>query len=56
VQLGADDSLRTAQDRLAQTHAGVVIESGQAIGILTRSDILRIAEVMEAYPRALPRG
>jgi Zn-dependent protease/CBS domain-containing protein len=51
-----DDLLTDTREPLRQGGAAVVIEDGRAVGIVTRSDLLRAAEAMEIYPQALPRG
>jgi Zn-dependent protease/CBS domain-containing protein len=56
LKLGPDDLLLDAQEPLRQMGAAVVIEDGRAVGIVTRSDVVRAAEAMEIYPQALPRG
>jgi Zn-dependent protease len=57
VRLGPDDLLTEADERTAQAHppVGVVIDGGQAVGLLSRSDIARLSEMLEAYPSAIPR-
>jgi Zn-dependent protease len=57
VRLAPDDTLIDADEKLAQAHPpfGVVIENGQAVGLLGRGDIARLAETLESYPAALPR-
>ena len=57
VQFGPDDPLTLAAERLAQRQAsaGVVVENGQVIGAISRLDIARLAEVLEAFPAAATR-
>jgi Zn-dependent protease len=57
VRLAPDDTLIDADERLAQAHPpfGIVIENGQAVGLLGRGDIARLADTLESYPTALPR-
>ena len=58
VRLGPDDALGAADEQLARARSpvAVVIEGGQAAGLLSRADIARLAETLEAFPQALPRG
>jgi Zn-dependent protease/CBS domain-containing protein len=51
------DTLVDADEKLAQAHPpfGIVIENGQAAGLLGRGDIARLAETLESYPAGLPR-
>ena len=57
VRLAPDETLIDADDKLAQAQPpfGIVIENGQAVGLLGRGDIARLAETLESYPNALPR-
>jgi Zn-dependent protease/CBS domain-containing protein len=57
VRLAPDDTLIDADEKLAQAQPpfGVVIAEGQAVGLLGRGDIARLAETLESYPAALPR-
>jgi len=57
VRLAPDDALIDADEKLAQAQPpfGVVIAAGQAVGLLGRGDIARLAETLESYPAALPR-
>jgi CBS domain-containing protein len=57
VRLAPGDTLIDADERLAQAHPpfGIVIENDQAVGLLGRGDIARLAETLESYPTALPR-
>jgi CBS domain-containing protein len=58
VRLVPNDLLIDADDRLAlaQPPFGIVIENGQAVGLLGRGDIARLSETLESYPSALPRA
>jgi stage IV sporulation protein FB len=58
VQLDPDEALTGADEKLAQAQPpfGVVIEGGRAVGLLSRGDVARLAEILEAFPNALPRG
>ena len=57
IRLALNDLLTDADEKLAQTQPpfGIVIQDGQAIGLLGRGDIARLAETLESYPAALPR-
>jgi Zn-dependent protease/CBS domain-containing protein len=57
VRLSPDDALAAADEQLAQaaTPVAVITEGGQAVGLLSRADIARLAETLEAFPKALPR-
>ena len=57
VRLAPDDTLIDADEKLAQAQPpfGIVIADGQAVGLLGRGDIARLAETLESYPAALPR-
>jgi Zn-dependent protease/CBS domain-containing protein len=57
VLLAPSDSLIGADERLAQAQPpfGIVVQDGQAVGLLGRGDIARLVETLEAYPAALPR-
>jgi Zn-dependent protease/predicted transcriptional regulator len=56
LRVGPNDLLLDTQESLQRYGAAVVIEDGRAVGIVTRSDVIRAAEAMEIYPQALPRG
>ena len=56
VVLGADDALADAQGRLQEHYAAVVVEAGRAVGLLSRADIARLAEVLDAHPSLLSKG
>jgi Zn-dependent protease len=57
VRLGPNDLLTEADEQTAQAHPpiGIVIDGGQAIGLLSRSDIARLSEMLEACPSAIRR-
>ena len=57
VRLTPEETLIDADENLAQAQPpfGIVIENGQAVGLLGRGDIARLAETLESYPDALPR-
>lgn len=57
VRFAPGDTLVDADEKLAQAHPpfGIVIENGQAVGLLGRGDTARLAETLESYPAALPR-
>lgn len=57
ARLVPDDPLGAADEQLAQARpsVAVVVEGGQAVGLLSRIDIARLAETMEAFPQARPR-
>jgi Zn-dependent protease/CBS domain-containing protein len=57
VRFAPGDPLIDADDKLAlaQPPFGIVIENGQAVGLLGRGDIARLSETLESYPSALPR-
>ena len=57
IRLGPEDTLIAADEQLAQarTPVAVITERGQAIGLLSRADIARLAETLEAFPKALLR-
>jgi CBS domain-containing protein len=57
IRLAPGDTLVDADEKLAQAQPpfGIVIENGQAVGLLGRGDIARLAETLESYPAALPR-
>lgn len=48
-------SLTQAQEQLQIRPVAVVVENGQAVGLLSTADLARIAEILEVYERALPR-
>lgn len=54
--LGADDALVDAQGRLQEQYVAVVVEEGRAVGLLSRADIARLAEVLDAHPGLLSKG
>ena len=57
LRFGPDDRLADADEQLAQAHPpiGVVIDAGRAIGLLSRSDVVRLGELLEVCPGAVPR-
>jgi Zn-dependent protease/predicted transcriptional regulator len=57
VQLRPGDALAEVQERLlmGQAGIGVVVENGAVVGLLSRGDLLRLAELVNSYPDALPR-
>ena len=57
VRLTPDETLIDADDTLAQAQPpfGIVTENGQAVGLLGRGDIARLAETLESFSNALPR-
>ena len=57
IRLTPSDTLIDADEKLAQAQPpfGIVIDNGQAVGLLGRGDIIRLAETLESYPAALPR-
>lgn len=58
IRLAPEAALLDADEKLAQAHPpfGVVIADGQAVGLLGRGDVARLAETLQSYPDALPRG
>lgn len=48
--LRPDDTVIDAQGRLQEQFAAVVVEEGQAVGTLSRAELARLAEVLEAQP------
>jgi len=55
-QFAPDDPLAEAGDRLsAGQGAAIVVEAGQVIGTLSRSDLQRLTEALRAHPEVLPR-
>jgi Zn-dependent protease/CBS domain-containing protein len=55
-QFAPDDPLTDASDRLSQgPGAAVVVEAGQAIGTLSRTDLHRLFEALRVHPEVLPR-
>ena len=57
LRLDPDDGLSDADEKLAQAQPpfGIVIEAGQAVGLLGRGDVARLAETLAAFPKASPR-
>jgi Zn-dependent protease/CBS domain-containing protein len=57
LRFDPSDALIDADEKLAQAAPpfGIVIADGQAVGLLGRGDIARLAETLESYPTALPR-
>lgn len=57
VRFSPDETLTGAQERLsaAQPPFGVVVEGGRVVGLLSRGDIARTAEALEACRRTRPR-
>jgi len=55
VTVGPDDSLQAAQTRIIgeKAPAAFVIEGEQIRGVLFPSDVTRLVELLEAYPKAL---
>ena len=56
AQLAPDEPLERIQERLVDSPAAVVVEAGQVIGLLTPTDLVRLAELLAAHAEALPRG
>lgn len=57
TQFAPDDALAESGDRLWQgAPAAVVVEQGQVVGTLSRADLLRLTEVMNARPELLPKN
>jgi stage IV sporulation protein FB len=57
TQFDPDDALAESGDRLWQSApAAVVVEQGQVVGTLSRADLLRLTEVMNARPELLPKN
>jgi CBS domain-containing protein len=51
-QISPDEPLADAQERLLAERAAVVVDHGVVIGMITRSDIARLAEVLEVVRSA----
>lgn len=49
-QIAPDEPLASAQERLQAERAAVVVDRGVVLGIITRSDILRLSEALETIP------
>ncbi len=56
VQIGPDELLERAQERLADASAALVVTDGQVTGVVSQVELLRLAELLSAHPEALPRG
>ena len=52
AQLAPDEPLASAQERLQAERAAVVVDQGVVVGLITRSDIARLSEVLEVVRSA----
>lgn len=57
LRLDPDDLLTDAAEQLAQAQPplGVVTAAGRAIGLLSQADVVRLGELLEVCPSAVPR-
>ncbi len=55
LRFAPGDPLLRAGERLGRGADGVVVEAGQVVGTLGPADLARLAELLSAYPDALPR-
>jgi predicted transcriptional regulator len=55
VQLLPDEPLERVQERLGESPAAVIVESGQVVGTINQVELFRLAELLAAHPEALPR-
>ncbi len=55
LRFAPGDPLIRASERLGRGADGVVVEAGQVVGTLGPADLARLAELLSAYPDALPR-
>ncbi len=56
IVIAPDALLTEAQERLQTHRAAVVVENGQAVGLISATDLAHAAEVMEVYGRSLPKS
>jgi Zn-dependent protease/CBS domain-containing protein len=56
-RLSTEEPLADARERLAQSDSwvAVVVQGGDVIGTLSQGDLNRVADLVQAYPGALPR-
>jgi Zn-dependent protease/predicted transcriptional regulator len=54
LQLPPSESLENAQERLQTEGAGVVVDQGTVVGLISRSDIARLTEALEYLERGKP--